>query len=101
MLHLRAARRPFDEFLLAICCALIGALFDSALVALGWVGYTSGLFAENFVAVLDHYHVGPVCNDLERLNEVDARISITRCVLWRHWWAHDPTWQARSSVASC
>jgi hypothetical protein len=48
MLHLRAARRPFDEILLAICCALIGALFDSALVALGWVGYTSGLFAENF-----------------------------------------------------
>ena len=47
MLHLRAARRPFDEFLLALCCAFIGALFDSALVAIGWVGYSSGLFNDS------------------------------------------------------
>ena len=46
-LHLRAARRPFEEFLLAICCAFIGAGFDSVLVAVGWVGYSSGLFNDS------------------------------------------------------
>lgn len=46
-LHLRAARRPFDELILALCCGLIGAAFDSALVALNWVGYPSGLFSDH------------------------------------------------------
>ncbi|MDH5618446.1 MAG: DUF2878 domain-containing protein [Gammaproteobacteria bacterium] len=45
-IHLSAARKPFDEFLLIACCALIGACFDSALVAFGWVSYKAGLFSE-------------------------------------------------------
>ena len=44
-IHLRFARRPFEEVLLVIACALIGASFDSALVAAGWVSYKSGLFS--------------------------------------------------------
>ena len=47
-LHLRSARRPFDEFLLVLACGFIGAFFDSALVALDWVSYPSGQFGENF-----------------------------------------------------
>lgn len=31
--HLRAARKPFEEVLLVLSCALIGAAFDSMLVA--------------------------------------------------------------------
>jgi hypothetical protein len=46
-LHLRAARRPFDELLLALCCGVIGTAFDSALVALEWVSYPSGQLGEN------------------------------------------------------
>lgn len=41
--HLRTARKPFEEVLLVLSCALIGAAFDSFLVATGWVTYTSGL----------------------------------------------------------
>ena len=37
LIHLRAARRPFEEVLLVLSCALIGAGFDSILVAAGWV----------------------------------------------------------------
>ena len=44
-LHFRAARYPFEELLLIISCALIGASFDSLLVAAGWVTYKSGLFS--------------------------------------------------------
>jgi hypothetical protein len=44
-LHFRAARYPFEEFLLIASCALIGATFDSVLVAAGWVTYKSGLFS--------------------------------------------------------
>lgn len=44
-LHFRAARKPFEEILLIMSCALIGAAFDSALVAAGWVTYKSGLFS--------------------------------------------------------
>ena len=40
-LHFRAARKPFEEILLVITCALIGAAFDSFLVAAGWAGPTS------------------------------------------------------------
>ena len=44
-LHFRAARKPFEEVLLVVTCALIGAAFDSFLVAAGWVTYKSGLFS--------------------------------------------------------
>jgi hypothetical protein len=47
-LHLRAARKPFEEVLLVISCALIGAGFDSILVSTGWVTYKSGLFSSYF-----------------------------------------------------
>ena len=47
-LHLRAARKPFEEVLLVLSCALIGAGFDSILVAAGWVTYQAGLFSEYF-----------------------------------------------------
>lgn len=43
-LHLRAARKPFDELLLVLICGIIGASFDSILVATGWVTYKAGLF---------------------------------------------------------
>jgi len=46
--HLRAARRPFDEALLFLICAVIGAGFDSVLVAAGWVTYKAGVFSEYF-----------------------------------------------------
>ena len=39
--HLRFARRPFEEIVLVLTCALIGAAFDSLLVAAGWVSYKS------------------------------------------------------------
>lgn len=44
-IHFKAARRPFEELLLVISCALIGAAFDSMLVAMGWVTYSAGLFS--------------------------------------------------------
>lgn len=46
--HLHAARKPFEEVLLVLSCALIGAAFDSFLVATGWVTYKTGLFSEYF-----------------------------------------------------
>jgi len=49
VLHFRAARKPIEELLLVISCALIGAGFDSMLVAAGWVTYNAGLFSD-FVA---------------------------------------------------
>ena len=45
-IHLSVARKPVEEILLAICCALIGAGFDSMLVASGWVTYKAGLFSD-------------------------------------------------------
>lgn len=45
MIHLKAARKPLEEIVLVITCALIGAAFDSMLVAAGWVTYKSGLFS--------------------------------------------------------
>ena len=45
LIHLRAARKPFDEVILVFVCAVIGAIFDSLLVAAGWVAYPSGTFA--------------------------------------------------------
>jgi hypothetical protein len=47
-LHLRAARKPFEEVLLLLFCGLLGASFDSVLVAAGWVTYKAGLFNDNF-----------------------------------------------------
>jgi len=47
-LHFRAARKPFEEVLLVFTCALIGAAFDSLLVAAGWVTYKSGLINSHF-----------------------------------------------------
>ena len=43
--HLRFARKPFEEVVLVLTCALIGAAFDSLLVAAGWVSYKSGQFS--------------------------------------------------------
>jgi hypothetical protein len=40
--HVARAVRPRDEFILLLTCAAIGAVFDSTLVAFGWVGYPSG-----------------------------------------------------------
>lgn len=44
-IHFKAATRPLEEFMLVLSCALIGAVFDSVLVASGWVQYPSGLFS--------------------------------------------------------
>ncbi len=40
--HLTRAVRPRQELLLVLCAAAIGILFDSLLVALGWLAYPSG-----------------------------------------------------------
>jgi hypothetical protein len=46
-IHLYHARRPRQEIMLVLSCAMIGAAFDSMLVASGWVAYSSGLFSES------------------------------------------------------
>jgi len=43
--HLRFARQPFDEVVLVLGCGVIGAGFDSLLVATGLVSYRSGLIS--------------------------------------------------------
>ena len=45
-LHFFLARRPGQELILVLSCAAIGAVFDSVLVAAGWVQYPSGLIRE-------------------------------------------------------
>ena len=45
-LHFRAARKPFEEGLLVLACGVIGAGFDSILVAAGWVTYEAGLYSQ-------------------------------------------------------
>lgn len=45
LVHFRFARKPFEEALLVFSCAMIGAIFDSVLVAAGWVSFSSGLFS--------------------------------------------------------
>jgi len=45
LLHFKAARRPIEEFILVMSCAIIGAAFDSFLVVSGWVEYSSGSFS--------------------------------------------------------
>jgi hypothetical protein len=46
LLHLAYARKPKAEFSLILLCGVLGAVFDSLLVAAGWVTYPSGLVAE-------------------------------------------------------
>ena len=46
-IHLRLAHRPASEAALLISCAMVGAVFDSMLVALGWVSYSSGMFSSS------------------------------------------------------
>lgn len=46
-LHLARAQRPSSEFVLILSCGLIGAVFDSVLVAAGWVTFPSGMFSES------------------------------------------------------
>jgi len=45
-IHFFYARRPAEELILILSCAAIGAIFDSALVTAGWVGYYSGQFSD-------------------------------------------------------
>jgi len=46
LIHLHAARNSAEEFLLILSCGIIGAIFDSFLVATGWVTYKAGLFSD-------------------------------------------------------
>lgn len=46
--HLRYAQWPATEASLLLACAAIGTVFDSMLVAAGWVSYSSGMFAPAF-----------------------------------------------------
>jgi hypothetical protein len=46
-IHLARAERPSSEFMLIMSCGLIGAVFDSALVAAGWVTFPSGMISES------------------------------------------------------
>ncbi len=45
-LHLARAQRPGSELILILSCGLIGAVFDSALVAAGWVTFPSGMLSD-------------------------------------------------------
>ena len=45
-LHLSRAHRPSSELMLILSCGFIGAVFDSALVAAGWVTFPSGMFSD-------------------------------------------------------
>ena len=44
--HLHLAHKPSREVVLIVCAAALGAAFDSALLAAGWVQYSSGLFSD-------------------------------------------------------
>lgn len=46
--HLGYAQWPATEASLLVACAAIGTVFDSMLVAAGWVSYSSGMFAPAF-----------------------------------------------------
>ena len=45
-LHLARAQRPGSELMLILGCGLIGAVFDSVMVAAGWVTFPSGMFSD-------------------------------------------------------
>ena len=53
LVHLRRASRPQPELILVLVCGVIGAIWDSVLVALGWISYPSG----NWVANLAPYWI--------------------------------------------
>jgi len=42
LIHLSRALRPTSELTLIILCGVIGAVWDSLLVAVGWIAYPSG-----------------------------------------------------------
>jgi hypothetical protein len=42
VLHLLRARLPREELILLLLCGAIGAVWDSVLVAVGWIRYPSG-----------------------------------------------------------
>lgn len=44
-LHLYRSEKPQAELKLIVACGLLGTVFDSLLVAAGWVGYPSGMFS--------------------------------------------------------
>jgi hypothetical protein len=44
--HLYRAEQAQKELLLVVFCGLLGAVFDSVLVSLNWVGYPSGTFVD-------------------------------------------------------
>jgi hypothetical protein len=46
-IHLARAQRPSSELMLIVSCGLIGTIFDSALVAAGWVTFPSGMINES------------------------------------------------------
>lgn len=46
LLHFYFASGRRAELILILSCAALGAAFDSALVALGWVQYSSGMFSD-------------------------------------------------------
>jgi hypothetical protein len=46
-IHLARAERPRSEFMLIVSCGLIGAVFDSVLVAAGWVTFPSGMISDS------------------------------------------------------
>ena len=45
-IHFYVAHRPSRELVLIVVAAALGAVFDSALLAAGWVQYSSGLFSD-------------------------------------------------------
>ena len=47
LLHLGRASRPQPELILVLVCGVIGAIWESVLVALGWVSYPSGTWVAN------------------------------------------------------
>ncbi|MDJ0940871.1 MAG: DUF2878 domain-containing protein [Woeseiaceae bacterium] len=47
LIHLSMARRPQTEIALILACGAIGTVFDSILVAAGWVSYPSGMFSQS------------------------------------------------------
>ena len=47
ILHLRNADYPGDELLLVLLTGVIGAAWDSVMVAAGWLTYSSGVFSSS------------------------------------------------------
>jgi hypothetical protein len=82
-IHFKAARRPFEEFVLVISCALIGAAFDSMLVAMAWVTYPAGLFS-SFMApywIITMWMLFATTLNVSMRWMRGARQATTRCIL--------------------